>query len=192
MVKKRKNKAAKKDKGKPKNIILIIFLVVFVGLGVNLFFNSKSIEVEPNNLTDIKILYFYLPTCPNCQAVKPYMTYLENKYPQITFYKYNLQKNEGAREFNYYRKKFGNRNGGVPFAIFVSKDQEKAFLGRTDVLNLERSITEKLNLPLPNQTYEIPPTKVGNCIDCHQKKDIPPPSTYTCETCCHSTSAGIH
>jgi thiol-disulfide isomerase/thioredoxin len=108
MVKKRKMKAAKKDKGKSKNIILIIFLVVFIGLGINLLSNSKSIKIESNNLTDIKILYFYLPTCPNCQAVKPYMTYLENKYPQVTFYKYNLRENEGTSEFNYYRKKFDN------------------------------------------------------------------------------------
>ncbi len=208
MAKKRERKAAGKSKSKEKgekgknrsrNIVLIIILVVFIGVGINIFHDSKPVnrtEAGSNNsldhLTEIKVIYFYIPTCPNCQAVKPYMAYLESKYPQVTFYKYNVKENEGIREFDYYRKKFDNKRGGVPFAIFVGKDTEKAFLGRTDVLNLEKSIAEELNLPLPNQTYEIPPTRVGNCIDCHQKRDIPPPSTYSCETCCHSTSAVTH
>lgn len=170
---------AKKTKVKPV-VVLAVLLVFAASLATYFYFKPET-----------KVLYFYLPTCPSCQAVKPYMTYLEDKYPMIKFQKYNLREGEGTREFEYLSKKLGNAEGGVPFAVLMD-NQTTGFLGRGEVLNLEKAICGELDINCPNQTYEVPPAAQSDCMECHKKRNLPPPSRYTCEACCHSLNVEEH
>ncbi|MFQ6135903.1 MAG: TlpA family protein disulfide reductase [Candidatus Hydrothermarchaeales archaeon] len=183
----RKGKEEKKYSGK--TIIFVAFILLMVFIGLIYILPTRSEPKQPTSIDDLnlEVYYFYLRTCPSCQAVKPYITYLESKYPQIEFHKYDLKDNEGLDEFAYFSDKMGNTEGGVPFAIFVDRSDERmvSFLGRTKVLELEKAICTKLDLPAPTKTFEVTAPMAEDCKGCHSKRNLPPPSAYSCEFCCH-------
>lgn len=184
-IKKRK-KPKKKDNKKA--IIFAALFLVAASIGFKII-TSDDVGETPEGKSLITLHYFYLRTCPNCQAVKPYMTYIENKYPEVTFHKYDLKNNEGGIEFSFYSHKLDNPSGGVPFAVLVGDDGREmtSFLGRVEVMELEKAITTKLKLPAPTKNYEVPEIMVEGCKECHVAKNLPMPSTYSCDFCCHST-----
>lgn len=170
------------DKHNRKTVILVIVLIIFAGL---IYVMPAKPKIDKSDYSSLEVYYFYLETCPSCQAVKPYITYLENKYPNIAFQKYELMQEEGIDKFDYYSEKFNNVDRGVPFAVLISDKEERSFLGRIEILELEKTITEKLELPTPAKTYEVPDSMRDDCNECHLNRNLAPPSTYTCEYCCH-------
>lgn len=190
MVKRKKLKKGieEKKKSEKKIIIATIFFLIAISVGFTLFTTSNDNGENLKGESDFAVYYFYLRTCPNCQAVKPYMTYLESKYTQITFHKYDLKNNEGVKEFAFYSDMTNNPRGGVPFAVLAGDEggEMMSFLGRIEVMELEKAICSKLGLPVPTKVYEMPAPLVEGCKECHIERNLPMPSTYSCEYCCHS------
>lgn len=190
----------------------IKYLALFILLGLLVFFpgcteddvnpgdlgnNSDSGNID-NNVDsiqkEIKIDYFYYPTCPNCIACSPFIDYLQVQY-NISIDKHNVHEEKEqplAQKFNV---------TGVPMLVINFKsDRTYTFVGATKVPESEYIIANLTNSPQPerpfNTSYVL---DARTCVNCHQPTEeqklinpelernqaLPPPSTYSCNYCCH-------
>ena len=90
--------------------------------------------------------FYYSPSCPYCQQIKPTVEWGEELYPSYEFNYYNVQTPKG--ELEYKKQNFG----GVPaFKITTDDCREIKFTGANDYkLNCELQQMSTLNC----QTYQ--------------------------------------
>jgi len=175
------------------NRILVMLIAILLVGGCNTVGTEEKAGGEGSNpdTTTLSIDYYFDPDCPNCLAVSPYIDYLQNKYP-VDINKHNVEK----------EKSFDRNISGVPTLIV----EGQKFVGRQEVAKAESTIARLVGREPPerhfNTSYQIDP---AYCLNCHeatgeQKKLVnrseqlkltnreellPPPSTYSCENCCH-------
>ena len=145
---------------------------------------SKSQDTG-RNAGDLKVYYFYHPRCPNCQAVEPPIDYLLNN-TEINFEMCNVQ------HFNYcsgmsrqlaYSLKEKTGFFGTPTAIIQENGKFTVFIGKyqmVDMVGYLRNYTYIPEIPLKDTQMNV-----EECFECHEKRDLEPPSTMTCSYCCH-------
>lgn len=133
----------------------------------------------------VRIYYFYHPRCPNCQAVEPLINYLVNN-TEIDFVMCNVEhfkdcSNKSKSIAIAVKKKTGFF--GTPTAVVEENNNFRVFIGKYQVMKMVEylgNFTEIPKIELNNSRYNI-----SDCIECHAKKGLKPPSNYTCNYCCH-------
>ncbi|RJS70499.1 MAG: thioredoxin [Candidatus Syntrophoarchaeum sp. WYZ-LMO15] len=67
----------------------------------------------------IEIHYFYGEDCPHCQALSTLLDKIEEEYPNVKIYRYEVYYNEtNGALFDEFRKRYGIKVGGVPVLFF--------------------------------------------------------------------------
>jgi thiol-disulfide isomerase/thioredoxin len=90
---------------------------------ITLFLVTK-IAIAQNNT--VCVYFFYGATCPHCAKEKPFLHQLQEKYPEIELYEFEVYYNETNK--NFFEKvasSYNTRASGVPMT-FIG---DKAFIG---------------------------------------------------------------
>lgn len=131
------------------------------------------------------VYYFYHPRCPNCQAVEPLIDYLVNN-TSLEFVMCNVEffsncTNESKALALAVKEKTGFF--GTPTAVVKTGENYTVFIGKFEVMEMVKFLGNYSSLPevkLNDTSYSV-----SECIECHEKRGLDPPSTYTCSYCCH-------
>ena len=100
--------------------IVGLFLVILVSL---IFFISPVLvrgDFVSANKSDeeIKIYFFSRNGCPHCTNEEPFLERLEQKYPEVKVYKFDIAKDEeGINLLKEFEKEFNIKVAGVPFTV---------------------------------------------------------------------------
>jgi len=104
-------------------IVVAIFIVIAIGGIVVLVGNSKApagspeIAGIPGN-GSLTVYYFYGAECPHCAAVKPVITSLTEKYPQVTFEELEVWHNQTNQAMmDKVNTQLGITDAGVPEVV---------------------------------------------------------------------------
>ncbi len=67
---------------------------------------------------EIKIYFFSRSGCPHCTNEEPFLERLEQKYPEVKIYKFDIAKDEeGINLLKEFEKEFNIKVAGVPFTV---------------------------------------------------------------------------
>ncbi len=159
--------------------ILLLLILAAVVLGCA----GEKVEKRKENVT---IYYFYSPTCPNCQAVEPYIDYLMNS-TDVNFVLCNVKEFDNCtNESIELAKAIYSKQGffGVPTAVVKYRGNYTVFIGKYDVLKLSEFL-EKLGYSVPKIEISDKKIDAAKCVECHERRGIPPPREMNCSYCCH-------
>ena len=159
-----------------------IFLIAG-GLFYIIHSGSKQDKQEPS------IYYFYRSTCPNCIATEPFIDYLEKEYG-VEINRYEVRDPQWRWLVDYY-----NITAVPTLIIQYPVDdtvKEWRFVNRLNVPKAEYIIANLTGKPEPKKPYNINMTQLDpmTCAVCHAQRQLPPPSTYSCTSCCHRGGSG--
>ncbi len=135
---------------------------------------------------EVKIYYFYSPTCPNCREVEPFISYLKNS-TDVSFVVCNVKNFDSCSdESKSVAKSVYKKLGffGVPTAVVEVKGNRTVFVGKYEVLRLSEFL-ERMGYKVERIEIKEKKYDVSECLNCHRERKIPPPSTFTCSYCCH-------
>ena len=146
---------------------------------------TKTPESIAEKQIELTVYYFYHPQCPNCQAVEPVIDYLLNN-TNISFDICNVEhfsncSNMSKQLVYSVRKKTGFF--GTPTAVVQENGRFKVFIGKyqvVEMVNFLRNFTYIPDISLKNTSMGV-----DQCLSCHEKRGLKPPSTMTCSYCCH-------
>jgi thiol-disulfide isomerase/thioredoxin len=114
-------------------------IVVFLFLLFSLFFANQNIEAQTND--SVNVYFFWGEGCPHCAQEKLFLDKLEEKYPEIKIYDFEIYKNSENRQLLVNLGEELNINiRGVPFTLVG----EKHFVGWYDEQNTGKAIEEAL------------------------------------------------
>ncbi len=133
---------------------------------------------------NIYVYFYYYPKCPWCKLVLPYIYDLKNNSDAIFIIcnvadMKNCSKNAGE-----IAKKAKLR--GVPTAVVANETSIlKVFEGAYQITEIGKFLKQqgyeaKVYYKVGSLNYTV-----RDCINCHLVKGIPPPSHYSCSSCCH-------
>ncbi len=93
-----------------KKFFILFFLTIFLFGG---FLSANAQEQEPLN-----IYFFWGEGCPHCESEKPFLTKMEQKYPQIKVQQFEVWNNaENRKLLIEFGKKLNADVSGVPFTV---------------------------------------------------------------------------
>jgi hypothetical protein len=72
----------------------------------------------------------------------------------------------------------------VPTAVIIHDNNTTILLGWREVAKVGYNLN-KLGIDTPDVFYRHESYDVQDCVNCHNKRNIAPPSTYNCTYCCH-------
>lgn len=171
---------------------LVVLILIMFALGLTCCTQNGDITNHNSNPSSTsssptpKVYFYYLPKCPSCEKIKPYMEKMKQEVTGAQFdfcdvSNYSSCTNRSLNVANSSDLK------GMPTVILVNGNNTTIMLGWKEVGNLSQNLRE-LGVESPNVTYRYRTYEVEDCIKCHNQRDLPPPSTYTCTQCCHSTA----
>jgi len=132
---------------------------------------------------EIKVYFYYSPKCPACRMVKPYMNLLKEKVKDVKFdfcnvYDLKNCSNESIAVAHKYPFMY------IPTVIVIAGNDVTKLTGSYEVLRLGK-ILESHGIKTPKIVFENISYSVDECISCHEERNIPPPSNFSCSYCCH-------
>jgi thiol-disulfide isomerase/thioredoxin len=132
---------------------------------------------------DLKVYFYYSPNCPSCQQVMPYMNLLSSEVKEVKFDFCNVKSVENCSIgsiaiLNAVKLKY------IPTAVVRAGESVYVLVGSDEVLRLSE-LLEEHGIAAPDAVYKNTTYNVEECIACHEKMKIPPPSRYRCTYCCH-------
>ena len=161
--------------------LLLIFSLLFVGCSEKI--THKTVPTPSVKSKEIRVYFFYSPSCPACRMVKPYMYLLKEKVKDVHFDFCNVNDPKNCSKdsimvahmhpFEY-----------IPTVIVIAGDNVTMLTGSYEVLKLGK-ILESYGIKTPKVVFENVSYSVDECISCHEKRHIPPPSNFSCSYCCH-------
>ncbi|HIH38828.1 hypothetical protein J4460_08660 [Candidatus Woesearchaeota archaeon] len=141
---------------------LILALIL---LGLFLLINKPEAPIAKTDGDLLEIDFFYLPTCPHCNAQEPFNQELEDKYP-IRFISRNIQVPAEKAKMDALADKAGipESERGVPFTVigdhfiigFSSKETTGEKLRKTIELVLAGKEEEAANLTQEEEEQVLP------------------------------------
>ncbi len=171
--------------------------LLLIALGLILFMAgcTKSDQNQNQNesekaLPGYTIYFYYSPLCPWCRMVKPYVQLLKNEtanFSQLSIIMCDARKLQSCPDnASYIAKEVKLR--GIPTAVIVNGTS-----GKIDEVYVGADKVAKLGEFLVKHGYNVTAYysigglnyTVKDCISCHVKKNLKPPSTYSCNACCH-------
>ncbi|WP_457548886.1 thioredoxin family protein [Archaeoglobus sp.] len=120
-----------------KSVALYLVLVTIALLGCSQrTYPQKPLEVGKCNYSNIVIYFYYSPTCPHCEKVKPYIDKLKRKFPDVKFVYCNVNdKNISKACYTYAYYVFG-----VPTVVVHAGNVTTSLVGDRDIMGLEKLI----------------------------------------------------
>jgi len=99
-----------------KKIIISVFLFIIL---LSLISNSALAQNVSNK---VNIYFFWGEGCPHCAQEKPFLDKLENRYPNVTVYRYEIYYSKENRDLLIeVGKKLNTDVSGVPFTVVGDK-----------------------------------------------------------------------
>jgi thiol-disulfide isomerase/thioredoxin len=90
----------------------------------------------------VRLYYFYSPTCPHCQAAKPYIAEMQGRLPWLEVRRYAVKDNrDNARFYFNTAKALGVEALSVPGFVFCSQVMIGYESGPTTGLQLEKALS---------------------------------------------------
>ena len=109
-------------------ITLIFLLTLLAGCSQNVHVRNQC------SYSGIDVYFYFSPTCPHCEHVKPYIDRLRENYGNVTFHYCNIRDlPEECYNYTYYVI-------GVPTVVVHTKNVTTALVGERDVMKLEELI----------------------------------------------------
>ncbi len=121
---------------------LFIFLLLIV----------PAQNILAQDIGDVNVYFFWGDGCPHCAREKPFLEKLEQKYPEVKVYDYEIWRDAGNRDLMVeVAKKLNASVSGVPFTVVG----EKYFIGYYNDATTGREIEEAVEYCLTNQCVEV-------------------------------------
>lgn len=161
-----------------KLIPLLVICLILIGCSEKM--TQKPTPSVENH--EIRVYFYYSPKCPACRMVKPYMNLLKEKVEGVKFDFCNVNdlkncSNDSIAVAHRYPFMY------IPTVIVIAENITK-LTGSYEVLKLGK-ILESYGIKTPEVVFENVSYSVDECIKCHEERNIPPPSNFTCDHCCH-------
>ncbi len=123
---------------------------------------------------EVNVYFFWGEGCPHCAAEKTFLDQIENKYPSIKIYAYEVWQSSKNREYLIkVGEKLKTNVSGVPFCVIG----DKVFTGFNPSIT-PKQIEERVNYCLTNKC----PDSVASILGISPDHISPPPATVTPET----------
>ena len=134
---------------------------------------------------ELYVYFYYYPTCPWCKMVKPYIELLEQKAEDVSFEYCNVKELRNCSSEAISILKSVKIRGVPALVVKNSTAVKEVYIGAYNVIKFgnflrARGYDVPTNYSIKGRNYTI-----KDCIDCHIKKGIKIPSTYSCSSCCH-------
>ena len=119
-----------------KKLIAIILVFTIALLGCSQKSVPEGTGGKVCNYSDIEVYFYYSPTCPHCEKVKPYIDELREKYKNVKFIYCNVSdKNISKACYTYAYYVFG-----VPTVVVHAGNVTTSLAGERDIMGLESLI----------------------------------------------------
>lgn len=167
--------------------LMLIFVFNLTGCIQNQ--ESKNGIQEHNstlNKENPKVYFYYIPKCPSCEKIKPYMNLMREEVRNVDFdfcdvSRFSECSNESIMVAD------TNELVGTPTVFLIHNNTTTPLVGWKEVSKLGFRLNE-LGIDTPDVIYRNETHDLQECIICHEERNLPPPSTYTCTYCCHNGS----
>ncbi len=153
-------------------ILLLVVCLLLIGCS-----EQKSTSTSK----EIEIFYYYSPKCPACRMVKPYMELLKENVRDVRFYFCNVYGN-CSEESVEIAKKYPFQY--IPTVILIAGNDVVKLTGCYEVLKLGE-ILKSYGIETPKVVMDNVSYSVDECIKCHERRGLPPPTNFSCSYCCH-------
>ncbi len=173
----------KKVKKEVKKVFILFAIVAFVAGFAGCAQNQK---VQPTqNTKTVKVFFYYETGCPNCRMIEPYMKLLKKELgSEVDFHFCNWDNHTKWSALE--KKVYSETNPyGFPAVVVIHNGNKSVFIGWYEIGENFTKYLEKLGYPCPKVFYNRTSYSATECLNCHAKRHIPPPSTYNCTYCCH-------
>ena len=165
-----------------RHVLLVLLAVSALVLG------CVSQQQAPNasSVTQKTQVFFYYETgCPNCRMIEPYMKLLKKEFgDKIDFHFCNW---DNHTKWSVVEKKVYEETNpyGFPAVVVIHDGEKKVFIGWYEIGENFTKYLEGLGYKPPKAFYNRTTYSAAECLNCHVKRHIPPPSKYNCTYCCH-------
>jgi len=161
-----------------KRLINILILSMLIGCSTGR--DISDISTKPK---DIKIYFYYSKSCPNCLIIKPYINLLIKEVKGV---KFDICATNNLKSCSNESLKMMQRINlrGVPTAVLLVGDNPTVFLGWKEVARIGKCLNG-LGIETPKVVYGNVSYNVQECLDCHKRRNLGPPSMFNCTQCCH-------
>ncbi len=161
-----------------KLLILVALTIVIAGCA------QKNVE-KNLNLNKPQVFFYYETGCPNCKMIEPYIKLLKKEYrDKVDFHLCNWDNHTNWSALE--KKVYSETNPyGFPALVFINKNEKKVFIGWYAIGENFTSYLRKMGYNPPKAFYNKTSYNAAECLNCHAKRHIPPPSKYNCTYCCH-------
>ena len=163
--------------------IVTLFLIVTLSL-IGCVQNQESSYIHNSSSDNPKVFFYYIPKCPSCEKIKPYMNLMREEVEDVDFDFCDVSKfSECSNE----SLKVVEKNDllGTPTVFLIYDNTTTSFVGWKEVSKLGYRLNE-LGIDTPDVIFRNETHDLQECIVCHEQRNLPPPSTYTCTYCCHN------
>jgi len=185
-------------------IITVLFIVLLIGTSLEGKNNDNrgSINQEYNNGNGLRIVsseqkphvfFYYIPGCPSCETVKPYLFLMKDEVREVEFEFCNVLNHSSSSSTvpsNCSKESLilleENSISVIPVVILVNGNEKTILTGWKEVGTLGKEL-KKLGIDTPNVVYNQQNYNIDDCLSCHEDRNLQPPSTYSCTYCCHSS-----
>jgi thiol-disulfide isomerase/thioredoxin len=145
--------------------------------------NALNSTHTPGQNQNLKVFFYFLPGCPSCEKIKPYMNLMREEVKEVEFDFCDVSDFPACSKESI--EAIDNNLKGAPTVLLINGENITVLLGWEEISRLGDSLN-KLGIETPTVIYKNETYHVQDCVACHYQRSIPPPSTYTCTYCCHS------
>ncbi len=147
--------------------------------------SSQPGKQATSKTNQIQVFFYYETGCPNCRKIEPYMELLRKELgDKIDFHFCNWDNH--TRWSSLERKVYAETNPyGFPAVVVINGNEKKVFIGWWAIGENFTKYLEEHGYRPPKVFYRNSSYSAAECLNCHARKNIPPPSKYNCTYCCH-------
>ena len=145
---------------------------------------ANRANTSSNASKKLQVFFYYETGCPNCRMIEPYMKLLKKELVNVDFHFCNWDDHENWSGME--KEVYSEVNPyGFPAVVVVNKTRKTVFIGWKDIGINFTAYLKKLGFRTPRVFYNRTSYNVTECLNCHAKRHIKPPSRYSCTYCCH-------
>ncbi|HID43754.1 MAG TPA: hypothetical protein EYP30_08305 [Archaeoglobaceae archaeon] len=172
-------------------VFIVLFILILSGCIQNQESNNEVLDQNSslNAQKTPKVFFYYIPKCPSCEKIKPYMNLMREEVEGVEFdfcdiTRFSECSNESLEIMT------SSELVGTPTVFLIYSNTTVVLIGWKNVAKLGYRLNE-LGIDTPDVVYRNESHDLQECITCHEQKNLPPPTTYTCTYCCHNNSNSI-
>lgn len=175
------------------SIIAFVFIILLIGTSLEGKNNDDGNNISQGFENEKpQVFFYYIPGCPSCETVKPYMFLMKEEVSEVEFEFCNVLYSSSSNSSTSICSKESlklfeeNNISVIPVVVLINGDEKTILTGWKEVGALGKEL-KKLGINTPELVYNQQNYSVDDCVSCHEERNLQPPSTYSCTYCCHST-----